>query len=507
MTTFSRAVDGLPSVTGTTERALRFPAPANGQKVHNLDTGTIEEYRDGVWSPVLGGLVAVNVLSKGAKADGTDTTDAQDAAFASLPSTGGIIIYPPGSFKRATNLFAGLSSNVPCVVLLQGAEVLTDAQVIVPRESRVTGIGRGNSRDSGIGHRGGVIRANTSVFPNNGTAVVRLGPSGSSGIFGCRLENVTVDCGGLSNSLGVYSTNINEQSGLEHVLIYNAQDGVKIEASGSEKPLNWSARDLEIMLRTGSVGTGVYVDGGNNASALDIRRATVTLLGQVAVAGSRGYRFNGLAGGVAVGLHAEAVETGLVIGDLTGKDVNGVTIIGITTALAGMTDGVKIDTVSSVRDLTLIGIHSGSSTNTLRDLVNGVTYLSASYPRIGLYAIGSLSGGGASRKVITSVGELRQALTYGTTVNTNCQKGLYCTLTVTDAVAFTIANPTNAIDGDDLYFEIFNSSGGAMGTITWGSEFVYRDTWTNPANNKRRVIHFKRRGTSWAQAAAVMGDM
>lgn len=50
---------------------------------------------------------------------------------------------------------------------------------------------------------------------------------------------------------------------------------------------------------------------------------------------------------------------------------------------------------------------------------------------------------------------------------------------------------------------------GAMGTITWGANFSYRDTsWSNPANGKRRLIQFKYRGSNtWAQVAPATGDM
>src|ERR1044071_8212502 len=82
-----------------------------------------------------------------------------------------------------------------------------------------------------------------------------------------------------------------------------------------------------------------------------------------------------------------------------------------------------------------------------------------------------------------------QVLTYGTTVNTNLTLGNMCRLTVTDGVAFTMAKPTGMVDGQELYYMIINSSGGAMGAITWNGAFKV-EPFTNPANTKRRMLTF-----------------
>lgn len=102
-----------------------------------------------------------------------------------------------------------------------------------------------------------------------------------------------------------------------------------------------------------------------------------------------------------------------------------------------------------------------------------------------------------------------QVLTYATTVATDMSKGNFCQLVVSTTGSFTLANPTNAQPGMVLTYEITNVSGGAMGTITWGSDFSYRDSsWSNPVNGRRRTISFKRRGGgNWVQLGAASGDM
>ena len=82
------------------------------------------------------------------------------------------------------------------------------------------------------------------------------------------------------------------------------------------------------------------------------------------------------------------------------------------------------------------------------------------------------------------------AITYSATMATDASLGDHFSIGVTNASAMTISNPTNARDGMRLTYEIYNTSGGAMGAITWGANFRLAGAFTNPANNKRRTITF-----------------
>lgn len=81
-------------------------------------------------------------------------------------------------------------------------------------------------------------------------------------------------------------------------------------------------------------------------------------------------------------------------------------------------------------------------------------------------------------------------LTYGTTVATVANQGEFFTLSVANTTAFTISNPTNAVNGQIITYDIVNNSGGVMGAITWGANFRLAGAFTNPANGKRRTISF-----------------
>lgn len=99
-------------------------------------------------------------------------------------------------------------------------------------------------------------------------------------------------------------------------------------------------------------------------------------------------------------------------------------------------------------------------------------------------------------------------LPYSASIAIDARVSTYFTLTVTDGVAFTVPNPTNLAPGQPLFLDIKNSSGGAMGAITWGSFFLRDASWVNPANTKRRVIGFTAVSiSSLVQRAPATGDL
>lgn len=98
-------------------------------------------------------------------------------------------------------------------------------------------------------------------------------------------------------------------------------------------------------------------------------------------------------------------------------------------------------------------------------------------------------------------------LTYGVTVAIDAIGAKYYRLVVTNGVGFTMQNPTNGLDGQELVFEIFNNSGGVMGAITWDTQFSLAGAFTNPLSTKRRMIHFMRYGGSWREVARAAADL
>jgi hypothetical protein len=101
-------------------------------------------------------------------------------------------------------------------------------------------------------------------------------------------------------------------------------------------------------------------------------------------------------------------------------------------------------------------------------------------------------------------------LTYATSITPVANAGDVRKITVTDAVAFTINAPTTPPDSAHtqiLIIEVTNSSGGAMGVITWNAIFNFAGfTWTNPASAKKRYARFEWFGTQWVCTAVAAGD-
>ena len=92
-----------------------------------------------------------------------------------------------------------------------------------------------------------------------------------------------------------------------------------------------------------------------------------------------------------------------------------------------------------------------------------------------------------------------KTLTYGTTVDTNAALGSIFLIPITNGTAVTIANPTNPVTGQEIAYRLENTSGGAVGAVTWGSAFKTSATTGTPATGFTREIGFVFDGTYWRQ--------
>lgn len=95
-------------------------------------------------------------------------------------------------------------------------------------------------------------------------------------------------------------------------------------------------------------------------------------------------------------------------------------------------------------------------------------------------------------------GQKNIVLAYSATIATNASNGETFVITATNNTAFTISNPTKPTHGQIITYRIKNTSGGALGAITWGTGF-YMSAWTSPATGYSRSISFLYDGTSWIQ--------
>lgn len=98
-------------------------------------------------------------------------------------------------------------------------------------------------------------------------------------------------------------------------------------------------------------------------------------------------------------------------------------------------------------------------------------------------------------------------VTYSASMTVDSSTAGHAAITATDTSAFTINAPTNAKKGRTITFDITNSSGGSLGTITWNAAFKLAGAFTNPANGKRRTITFRHDGTSWIEVNRAAADI
>jgi hypothetical protein len=97
---------------------------------------------------------------------------------------------------------------------------------------------------------------------------------------------------------------------------------------------------------------------------------------------------------------------------------------------------------------------------------------------------------------------------YSSSMTFSSLLGTLYIITATNGTAFTINNPTAASSNLRITIQIRNNSGGALGTLTWGSAFKL-GAWTQPANQTSRSITFVyNNGTSsWEEVSRTAADV
>lgn len=98
------------------------------------------------------------------------------------------------------------------------------------------------------------------------------------------------------------------------------------------------------------------------------------------------------------------------------------------------------------------------------------------------------------------------APTYGTTVTPDASAGNTLVITPTNATPFAIGAPLNLVIGQRLQFTIRNTTGGALGTVTWNALYKLAG-WTNPANGNSRSIEFVYDGVRLTEVNRTANDI
>lgn len=251
---------------------------------------------------------------------------------------------------------------------------------------------------------------------------------------------------------------------------------------------DWSFTDCDVV-GNGAVGIGL----DNNPRRVSIRGGSV--------------RDNGHRG-------ISAVITGGF--DATDIVVSGVSVYDNGTSVPNTIDGIRFDgTVTNCSvDGCLIGNIDGATQRYGLSTGAGVSSLRVTGNRFVANATGAalLSDDGATRVALGNVGipnalvGSRRVLTYSASITPVASDGNSQVITATDGSAFTINAPTGAVAGQRISLTVRNSSGGALGTITWNA--IYKAAaWVSPANLYSRTVDFVFNGTNWVEVSRTPADV
>ncbi len=231
------------------------------------------------------------------------------------------------------NPFSG--ATIPGQLLLGSTVLKTTAPIVTPSVQawQILGIGRGNN----VNETGTLIQA-VSGFPANGK-VVRLG-DGTALTFGNRIDNLAIDCNGMTGAIGLYSTDIQEESGGSNLAITSCPareiwiNGSGSDGAGPQFAMNYDFHDVEgLALNSGTSSTIACEFDGDNVTQPDGPHLLngLTCSGSPSHPVASAFVFDSFSSSTVTNLNAENAATGYVISNLA--PLNGVSF----SSLAGGT--------------------------------------------------------------------------------------------------------------------------------------------------------------------------
>ena len=423
---------GIPGTPGPPGPPLDFVGPWNstftyslGQTVSyngvvyvsllqpNLNNNPASNPSD--WSSIYVPLPVQGLLVNVATYSGADICAKINAA--ALANPGLILDARPfsGNQACASNPFTTTTHDV--VVLFNNVNIQTTAPWVTQSAGNalIYGAGRGGNG------RGTTIQA-VAGFPatcdglTTGCPLLRLGSGATT--FAHRIENLTLDCNSVSGCIGLYSTDINEQSGAIHFAVLNFSNiGILIDGSGANSAgpffsQNYSLSDGEVYALNSAISTtiGVELIGGNAATSSGSTSPrfidNITSSGSVAHPLASAYIFDSFTGGTVTNLNAEMSGTGYMFSNTlpdqgtTGSNLRCASVVNTCVWAKAISPFTN--------NLTLIGIQNTPTvaTVTIKDDLN---LANVTDPTVGLYISGQgFSSGGQT--ILTTASSVASTL-------------------------------------------------------------------------------------------------
>ena len=367
--------------------------------------------------------------------------------------------------------------------------------VPIPNQTILKGSGRNRT----------IIKASAAF---SGANVIRLGENTDLEVYGCRVEQMTIDANAASpvalNAL--YSNSINELSGPRDIHIKaGIETGILIDdadtGSGAGSPKNWSIENYDIVVGNPTLtSNGIVIDSAGHSQGIE----SGTIWAGMTVANQSGIWVKKGSGHSIINLHTEGAEAGVRIGDAVGgTPVENVTVVNITGpgGNVSVTDLVRIEQASS-KNINVFGVKKNLSTNAINDTVLSNVITTS---QVASYQTGS--GALADRSVTTTDGTILNKLPK-TKINQGLisgkvQKSGAYTAKETDrmieitagAVSITLPDATTTTDGLELL--VVDSSGVgtssiditvASGNLIYGAGVGAVGTLTLTANRPYRLV-------------------
>ena len=528
-------IDAIPVVASATERDIKFPVSSRSvnQRVYNLSTRTTERWTGTIWAADPS-VPTFNVKTEGALGDGVtnDTTAIQTAINAAL-AVNGTVYFPEGTYITSQLIFndgnrttarirvcgAGWGSVVKLISGSTGQNpfFVTTIAGVTFENLTIDGNKAGQSAPALNCVRTDV---NDSVF-----RTVRFINASRDGIFatpataasvtrltvvGCHFENIG---DAVDGEFGIAAERVTNVS-----IVGNVCEGA---ASGlcDIEPMDVGdvAEDITIIgnvvrnTGAGFSGAAAILLHATNSGYPNVRRAVISG-NTINVAGQHGIRVSDINDVVITGnVVTSAALHGIYVTGTTGSlfmAITGNVVRECSTSAANTYDGIHCDILrDGVISGNLVTDTSAKHRYHIRLDANcqRVTLGANSLPRAAQTAKLSIDAS-ATDITVAPIGGTK-TLTYGATIATDASLGEHFRITATNGTAFTISNPTEPVMSRIITYDILNSSGGALGAITWGAAFKLAGAFTNPANTMRRTITFRFDGTNWIEQSRAAADI
>ena len=472
---------------------------------------TAAEIAAGV-TPVNYAYVVENVRRQGAVGDGVadDSAAVQRAvnvAFATIGSgAAGVAIYfPCGSYRIVTPPVFPTSSNIRPLIIYGdglGSQIISESSANKPLFDML-GVNGWTIRD--------LLICGSSASPNDG---IRAGLTGGTQGIAWHIENVLSMMAG--KGIVVTDSNTGTITNFHHW---------PLSTSGLLR--------IALTVDPGFIDHGIYLTGGfvHNVSIYDawcqaninytsgmrgIKMDCTNSAGVVILGGL----FQSANGGGGTETSIEIAPTGSATEmRIGGMYVEGASILlknfirGIVGPITNGAAGSTLTLTSAVRNSLFFGLSF--------DAINDASSSNYGNTFFGVSAASSwtdTSGSGANppdRRInCLSVGALVNdwgggqafTLTYSTSMTPDAYNGLQQRIVANNGTAFTINAPLHPIIGQRLRIQIYNTSGGALGAVTWNA--VYKmSAWTQPANGFNRSIEFYYDSVFWCQVSQTGVDV